>query len=646
MAVRLLSAESEKQALRALCSIPSSGSQMDLLGSLNAKHFATGLGKEAFARLTTIMKTKNALPSWADFVRDPRLSADTRSALKAFKGAAPDTVKRRAALAERLDHYRRLRALNAMCRDVSEAMTNGDTVDVESLVDMATRKVAEAGVSNADLTTTIIGKADNSSSRVKNILLGKSLSFIPSGFRAFDDRNQGIIRGSLITLSAPSGEGKSLMIQTLARNFALGGARVGFFPLEMDADGLLNRELAFLTKIPVHKFINPKKTLTKKERALAFKKYEAQARRIRANGGSITIFEGVEGMTVDQLLLLCKPYGFDAIFIDYIGLVGGTDGDDQAKALGRATARLKQWASANSSIACIAAQLDDDSGKIKYSKAIQAHCVTGDMKVQINDSNGLPISDTIPNIIKMGLPESVLTVGGRRAVLRTFDLGVQPAVRFMTSAGDQLGVSCTTQLLRWDERRREFGWAVADYLRPGHVIFKYDPALKQLYPATIIRGMYTEETVYDLSVERVEEDDLSLTLFKAAVVTPLDGTKDKESSPKAYKDSCWALADGHFLANGYVVHNSPNMWTFQRTAEEREHSVLTVKQPKSRQQDGRPFSIYFDLATMTARDMTPEEAKAWHDAQGRGQPGAGKDGKGRPTAGRSKSFFGSLKTIA
>jgi hypothetical protein len=75
---------------------------------------------------------------------------------------------------------------------------------------------------------------------------------------------------------------------------------------------------------------------------------------------------------MEEILFTLKPYKYDVIVIDYIGLTKGHDGKEQWKTLGNATRLCKRYAAMTNSIIIGAAQLSEEN-KLKYSKTMEEH---------------------------------------------------------------------------------------------------------------------------------------------------------------------------------------------------------------------------------------------------------------------------------
>lgn len=365
---KLSSAELEKKALRAMLSSSSVGKS--LIGSLNASHFVTEVGSAAFLRVQTYLKKHGDLPSWSALCDDPALSNIARGALKSYKSAPLKTKRGVDSVRDSLESYRKLRAINDLLKMGASALEH-DGTPVETVVDRVAK--AYESISQGDSTVEFhnIGTNANLHGVIKNILRGRAESFIPSGFLTFDAKYHGLPAGATV-VAAESGQGKSVMAQTLARNAAKAGYNVAFVGLEMTVEQMMMRELAFQSGLPLNRLLSAKKSLSATDRRKASKAFDRLNQVIKKAGGKLSFLSNVSGLSIEALLATCRTRGFQMIVIDYIGLMEGTDGDDQAKALGRIARAAHSWGLANKSVVVLCAQLSEE-GKLRYSKAVGEH---------------------------------------------------------------------------------------------------------------------------------------------------------------------------------------------------------------------------------------------------------------------------------
>lgn len=377
MSMRLFSGDAEKRAIRAFCGSPSKTIRQIIQSGLKEDHFETEVGREAFRRIKLVFRKRGEIISWRELCEDPALSSTTKSALKSFKGLPPKTTANARTLLGNLDNYCKLRTLNHLSRSISEALQaqNAKDGDLDTLFNEVTEIASQIhGRSGAVRTITIGTDSETGSAAVKRLLKGEVETFLPTGFRAFDNENHGLLWGSMALIASPSGNGKSAMAHTLARNFATIGAPTLVAALEMNCDNMLQRDLSMLTGIGLTKLLNPKKTLTTKDKEgveLAYKKFNRQLKR---SGGKLTYYSPDEDAEITSILSYAKLGGYKVVVIDYVGLLAGTDGDDQVRALGRITRQCKLWAGANDAIVVLVAQLKDDGG-VKYASKMKEDAV-------------------------------------------------------------------------------------------------------------------------------------------------------------------------------------------------------------------------------------------------------------------------------
>lgn len=151
-----------------------------------------------------------------------------------------------------------------------------DKADLRRLIDGSNRMLRRAYEAEDDAATilaeaerTIIGLADRRTSRgfesMRDIasrgldaierahLRREAVSGVPSGFDALDALTRGFQPGTLVTVGARPGMGKTSIGQNIAQNAALAGYVVGCCSLEMENDELFMRHVASLARVDSHR---------------------------------------------------------------------------------------------------------------------------------------------------------------------------------------------------------------------------------------------------------------------------------------------------------------------------------------------------------------------------------------------------------
>lgn len=365
---KLFSANLEKLAVKAIASRSLEGQR--LLSLLGDHHFATEAGSAAFARLKFFLRKKGSVPSWSTLREDPGLSDDLREELRAHKAKTPTAKEDVDALFESLDKYRKIRSLYEVGKMIAMDLDR-EGLDADATWGKASQILSGTSLS-AGMKINHIGKGSNSLKLVREMLKGQNKRYIPTGFKVYDEKNHGFIRGSLVLIAAPSGNGKSIVTQTLAENTARFGAKTLLCPLEMDNQSVLQRSLSNKTGFALNRLLDPDKGLSDKDKARTLKAYRKMSKKIKAAGGRLSLLSSEEDVSIESVLSYAKSRSYDLVVIDYVGLLAGTDGDDQARALNRIARVCKIWASANNAIVVLAAQLSED-GLVRYSRALSEH---------------------------------------------------------------------------------------------------------------------------------------------------------------------------------------------------------------------------------------------------------------------------------
>lgn len=162
----------------------------------------------------------------------------------------------------------------------------------------------------------------------------------------------------------------STLANQLAVNFASQGHPVDLMPLEMSEQEMTVRIMATVTKSDSLKILLQK--LTPQEQKFIEEKFLKWRKYLNRKKSWYSITKPKEDVGIDEALSLLSVYNSKVKIIDYLGLLAGTDGDDQWRKLGAAARASKIFAENTNSVVIILAQLDEQ-GKVRYSRAIGEH---------------------------------------------------------------------------------------------------------------------------------------------------------------------------------------------------------------------------------------------------------------------------------
>lgn len=367
--MKIVSPKLDLLVLRTICANKRPG--CFLAASIDESYIGTPAAREAYTRISSLMASKAEVMTWEQVINDPVLSEDTRSVLGAHPIKPILTMDRATRVLEVEAKYRKARLLYGISKHIVKAV-QGDHIDVDNLVEQVGDRIAEAQLKvSTESVFSHTGKHNNSSSLVKKVLSGSATTYIPTGIKAYDSRNLGFAKGNFVMFGATTSSGKSAIASQIGQNMAKWGAKVAKVSLEMSQEEEMQRTLAYQSLVDLNKIINPT-TMTMEEKKKVQRAYTKYAKDLKKKDAVYTVVVPDEDLTVQQTMFLLKPYHYDVIIIDYIGLLAGTDGDDQWRDMANVARYLKRFATMNDVLIIALAQLNDD-GYLKFSKAMKDH---------------------------------------------------------------------------------------------------------------------------------------------------------------------------------------------------------------------------------------------------------------------------------
>ena len=245
--------------------------------------------------------------------------------------------------------------------------------EADTLCDQIADKLLAARSRTTEKQIYHIGVGNNTTELIKEILdQDAELPIIPTGLESYDEVFGGLPDCGVVVLAATSSSGKSMMANQLALNMQESGRDILKVSMEMPIDQELVRILANRTGIPLSKIKNKKLTPEEiKKVKKAYKKFVLNSKKLN---NRLSIISPQDDMSMRQVLMQAKPYDYDVIFVDYISLLAEEEGVEMWKNLSNIARQAKQYSMSTKCLIVLLAQLDEDSNKIRYSRAIKEHC--------------------------------------------------------------------------------------------------------------------------------------------------------------------------------------------------------------------------------------------------------------------------------
>ncbi|SRR6266481_1834205 len=371
--MKLLSPKIELKILKTLLINKNPQVSALLLSTLSKDDFYYPPTQVAFERTLLLTKKKSRPPTWDEIVHDPTIDEDNRLVLQKFKTRGYSDTDRAKIGLSILEKYKKFRQFAYLSNDIMKELKK-PKIDFEKLTKKTTDELTKIKThTDKDNCFFHVGKGGNSLKLVKRVLKGNSNKYIPTGFKTYDDTNHGFARGSVALICGTTGAGKTLLARQIQRNMSDRGLiKTCFVSLEMDEEENIQRDLANISDTSLLDIIASKTRLTKTQKDNIEKLFVRRNRLLKQKQVTETTFIPPEDYTMEEILFLLKPYGYDVIFIDYIGLLGGMDGDLQWQKLGEAVRFAKMFAKHTNTLIIINAQLSEEM-VIRYSKALKEH---------------------------------------------------------------------------------------------------------------------------------------------------------------------------------------------------------------------------------------------------------------------------------
>jgi replicative DNA helicase len=340
-----------------------------LLASLDPSYFHYDPCKAAYERIVTIAKKRATILSYTDLLEDLSLNEEFRDILSEYNKRPVASLTEAISLMDTLGKYRKARILYFSAKNILEHLKSNE-IDVDMILDETANRITEARTQTLDKDPILtIGKDANALDLIDDALSTEDDLLLKTGFIEFDNRSGGLPAEGVMLIAATTGGGKSTLRMNLLRNmYKLNKIDTITVSFEMNPRKETRRFLSSLSSVPLWKFNN--KALTPEDRSNckdAWKKFHRFGKKYDCR---YSIMCPTRGLTIQQVLMLLKPYSFKVICIDYVSLLDGVDEDNQARMLKSIVRECKLFSGSNKCLIILLAQLDEAAGHIRYSRGM------------------------------------------------------------------------------------------------------------------------------------------------------------------------------------------------------------------------------------------------------------------------------------
>lgn len=345
-----------------------------MLSHLKPQYFIYDVTNPLFLVIADLAARTGAPPSLQALTMVPGVPSTALQALGGYasQNRAIDTVEDATYVVNVLKTYHKNKLFTAFLMAAASKL-EGDTANFDELR-IDTEKVLIALSDMEDRSVLWhMGHGDNADKLVEMVLSEKKPG-IPTGISVFDEGSNGWRKKSLICLASHYKGGKSTIALNIAVNMYKAGYSVLYLPFEMDDVETSERMFACVSEIETKKISQGKcspEELTRIRSAMnQFRSHGVQ----RGRRWSV---QSASAVTPTQLVSEFRAYKYDAIFCDYMKLMqpsGYSSRMGEAERLDSLYREMKVAATQLDTVLVGMAQVDDESGKARYSKSIYEHC--------------------------------------------------------------------------------------------------------------------------------------------------------------------------------------------------------------------------------------------------------------------------------
>ena len=370
---KLLNARGELFALLLMCSDPATSGQA-LMRLHDIDFFATNWARETYRRIKeryAKMEVTDGSLAFTSLMVDEKLSESTKERLESgYKKFQKERIDANE-IYTLLTRLRKLRRLNELSEIINTALLDEDDREPEDIIAECEEHLTETKMVNSGMKDCFwhMGTEFNLSPVLESLMSDEERQFVPTGIAAFDEKNGGINYGSVMLIGGSTGGGKSLVGGHVSMDMAM-YEDVCVVPLEMSVQEMVGRAMANKGGVEIHKIMGKKWSEDEKDKALDG--LRAYHKKVKKQGNKYTIFRPDQDVSIEDIFTTLHPYNYRVIMIDYVGLLKGADGDDQARKLGQIVRAAKVYAATHNKVVILLAQVDDE-GKVRYSRAMAEH---------------------------------------------------------------------------------------------------------------------------------------------------------------------------------------------------------------------------------------------------------------------------------
>ena len=369
----------EKQILLTLLETTSAKIRAYIYQHTESDDFGLDWGYEVRERVSLLRRLSKPVGRAIDMSEDPALSKEAQQWIKSTpknrRAAKTLPLKRVEYMLRVLHTHRKIRmvddGLEAISKEAEGRVGRTQIQNIEHHLEGMLSGIRRTEEKDPFLHLGMRANISEVKARVERILDPANRRMLSTGIGAIDQHLAGGFEpGDLITLSSPSGGGKSLVANAMAINqYRKKKLNVCVVSMEMTKDQLLQRTIANLAEINNTNIRDPDR-LRKEQIQLIRKSVRNFVRWGKKRGCEFTIRDVSDpDYTPEKMVSELAPFKYDVIYVDYITLFS-MKGKAAWEMQMENSRYLKLVAPDLGAAIVVLTQLSDDE-KIKYGRAIK-----------------------------------------------------------------------------------------------------------------------------------------------------------------------------------------------------------------------------------------------------------------------------------
>lgn len=313
------------------------------------------------------------------FSQLPNMSAIEKGLVSACEHILPmATIEETEMLAKKIKEKFHVQKFMEVVANPTDDLASGK-IDYKTAMEILSSQLEALSAETADKESVGLGIGHDTQLLLDRLFSPEAEQLILTGFAEIDDRAGGLAKGEQIICACPTSAGKTTFMNQLCLNMGLGmKGREYLNPvhstliisLEMSEEQMWRRILANLCGIEVGRFRRPAE-MSDAEKQLVGDTARSLASYLANSGHRLTL-KGASAADLGSIRAELASHPYDVVCIDYLNLMA--EGDQLWSEMGKIGRELKLLAQKRKFVCVTAAQLDEDSLKIRYSRMVKEHC--------------------------------------------------------------------------------------------------------------------------------------------------------------------------------------------------------------------------------------------------------------------------------